>query len=123
GTHAFLFSRRQTLPLSALEACQGSSSPPGGSVYVPSTAEKRQGVACACYAQVYRDGVLQNPGAPAEPFDVNRIPPEEIEAIEWYASPAETPARYAGLNSACGVYVIHSRRPTGSARTPGRPAG
>ena len=120
GTRAFLLSRRQVLPLRALEECSGGGSP-GGSVYVPSTAEKRQGVACACYAQVYRDGVLQNPGMPSEPFDVNSIPPAEIEAIEWYASPAETPARYAGLNSACGVYVIHSRRATGTARTPDRP--
>lgn len=120
GTRAFLLSRRQSLPLSALETCAGGSSQPGGSVYVPSTAEKRQGVACACYAQVYRDGVLQNPGAPAEPFDVNSIPPEQIEAIEWYASPAETPARYAGLNSSCGVYVIHSRRSTESAKKPDR---
>lgn len=122
GTRAFLLSRRQMLPLSALEACAGGGSP-GGSVYVPSTSEKRQGVACACYAQVYLDGVLQNPGIPSEPFDVNSIPPGKIEAIEWYASPAETPARYAGLNSACGVYVIHSRRPTGSARTADRPRG
>ena len=81
----------------------------GSSVYVPSDAEKRRGVECTCYAQVYVDGILQNPGSPTEPFDVNGIPPEQIEAVEWYASPAQTPVEYTRLGSTCGVLVIHTR--------------
>ncbi len=37
----------------------------------------------------------------------------QIEAIEFYSSPAQTPSKYSRLNSRCGVYVIHTRRPPG----------
>jgi CarboxypepD_reg-like domain len=43
-------------------------------------------------------------------FDVNSIPIAEIEALEYYATAAETPMRYAALNSECGVLVIHTIR-------------
>jgi hypothetical protein len=43
-------------------------------------------------------------------FDINSVPIAEIEAIEYYASAAETPAKYATLNSQCGVLVIHTLR-------------
>ena len=64
-----------------------------------------------CYAKVYVDAMLMNPTTPAEPFDVNGIAPDRIQAVEWYASPAQTPSRYTTLNSPCGVLVIHTRRP------------
>jgi len=83
---------------------------PGSATYVPTQVERRQGIQCACYAQVWVDGTLMNPGQPAEPFDVNSIRADEVEAVEWYASPAQTPARYSGLNSSCGVLVVHRRR-------------
>jgi hypothetical protein len=79
-----------------------------------------------CYALVYLDDHLvwrgqKFPGGNKkvsgagiehwEPlFDVNSIPVSEIEAIEYYATSAETPARYATLNSQCGVLVIHTIR-------------
>ncbi len=43
-------------------------------------------------------------------FDINTIPVASIEAIEYYASAAETPMKYAALNSPCGVLVIHTLR-------------
>jgi hypothetical protein len=43
-------------------------------------------------------------------FDVNSIAPDRIEAIEFYSSPAQTPAKYSGLGSVCGVLVIYTRR-------------
>jgi hypothetical protein len=43
-------------------------------------------------------------------FDINSIPVASIEAIEYYATAAETPMKYATLNSECGVLVIHSLR-------------
>jgi hypothetical protein len=43
-------------------------------------------------------------------FDINSIPVASIEAIEFYATAAETPMKYASLNSECGVLVIHSLR-------------
>ena len=76
-----------------------------------------------CYALVYMDDHLvwrgqkyrQPPGqAPAfrwEPlFDLNSIAVASIEAIEFYASAAQTPMKYSSLNSQCGVLVIHTLR-------------
>jgi len=65
----------------------------------------------ACYALVYLDNALIYAARNKEPlFDVNSIPPERIEAIEYYAGPAETPLRYSVLGSVCGVLVIWTRR-------------
>jgi hypothetical protein len=77
-----------------------------------------------CYPLVYMDNQLvwrglkyrNPPGAPGpqytlEPlFDVNSIQVGSVEAIEYYAGAAETPAKYATLNSECGVLVIHMLR-------------
>ena len=78
--------------------------------YVPDAVEAQLGVKIACYAQVYVDGVLMNHGKPTRPFEANELYSDQIEAIEWYAGPSETPARYATLNSDCGVLVVHGRR-------------
>lgn len=68
----------------------------------------RQGT---CYAQVYLDRALMYAGRDGEPlFDINTIAPEQIEAIEYYAGPSQTPLKYGALNSTCGVLVIHTRR-------------
>ncbi len=68
-----------------------------------------------CYALVYVDDHLEFAGRKFngtwEPlFDINSIPVAEIEAIEYYASAAETPTKYSTLNSQCGVVVIHTIR-------------
>ncbi len=68
-----------------------------------------------CYALVYVDDHLvfrnQIHSGVVEPlFDINSIPVAEIEAIEYYASAAETPTKYSTLNSQCGVLVIHTIR-------------
>ena len=116
GSRGYLLSTRRPPSLGDAAACENGG--PGSPMYAPTRAERRLGILCACYAQVYVDGTLMNPGQPAEPFDVNSIPPEQIESIEWYASPAQTPARYAGLNSVCGVYVVHRRRSESARRPP-----
>jgi hypothetical protein len=79
--------------------------------YIPDGAEIRQGIVMACYALVFIDGVLMN-GArePTEPFDVNTIAPEQVEAIEFYAGPSETPLRYSRMGSNCGVLALWRRR-------------
>ena len=79
----------------------------------------------ACYSQVYLDNTLvfagrveEEPGSRGgsgqkhwEPlFNLNSINPAQIEAIEFYASPAETPLKYSGMESHCGVVVIWTRR-------------
>jgi hypothetical protein len=63
-----------------------------------------------CYAQVYLDDVLMNPTRPTEPFDVNTIKLEQLEAVEFYAGPSQTPAKYSRLDSRCGVLVLWTRR-------------
>ncbi len=70
----------------------------------------------ACYSNVYLDNVEVFSGkhftGKFEPlFNLNSINPSQIEAIEYYASPAETPLRYSGMESDCGVLVIWTRRP------------
>jgi hypothetical protein len=82
----------------------------GNGIYQPDDAERMRGMVKACYAQVWVDNMLMNPSAPTEPYDLYNFSPEQIEAIEFYAGPAQTPARYANLNSNCGVMVIHTRR-------------
>jgi hypothetical protein len=79
-------------------------------IYCPTAGEELQGIGCACYAQVWVDGRLMNRERPTEPFDLNSIAPEQLEALEWYASPSQTPARYSSLNSPCGVMVLWTRR-------------
>jgi hypothetical protein len=63
-----------------------------------------------CLANVYLDRMLMYGRRGDPPFDVNSIPPEEVEAIEYCASAAVTPLEYSTLNSACGVMVIWTRR-------------
>ncbi len=89
-----------------------------------------------CYALVYVDNhavwsgkkFREPPGGRPGPqyrweplFDINSIPVAEIEAIEYYASAAETPAKYATRNSDCGVLVIHTLRDHPSDTTAAKP--
>ena len=78
--------------------------------YVPAREERTRGFPIACYTRVYVDVVLMNPGTPTPPFDLREISPGEIEAIEFYASAAEMPARFRTLNSSCGLLIIHTRK-------------
>ncbi len=104
GPHAWIRSSRSPVRL-------------GASTLLDQTDMAKGAPAEACYANVYVDhqAVFRNlkMGSPPrmEPlFDVNSIPVSEIEGIEFYASPAETPLEYSGLESPCGVLVIHTRR-------------
>jgi hypothetical protein len=82
----------------------------GTNIYQPEDFEKARGMKAGCYAQVYLDRTLMNPGSPTEPFDVNSISPDRIEAIEFYSGASKLPLEYSNLNSVCGVMVIHTRR-------------
>jgi hypothetical protein len=111
-SQGYALSKRYVVPLSAAAPCKDRSGKSShGTVYVPTNAERAQGITCACYAQVYLDGGLMNGGLPTPPFNLNELLTSQIEAVEWYAGPSETPARYTRLNSACGVLVVHTRRP------------
>jgi hypothetical protein len=65
----------------------------------------------SCYSQVYLDQALvYRGGSDKYTFDINTLSPDQIEAIEYYAGPAQLPAKYQGLNANCGVIVIWRRR-------------
>ncbi len=83
----------------------------------PDASDAVKGAPGGCYAVVYLDSQIVfsnkkigNPPRLEPLFDINSVPVAEIEAIEYYASPAQTPARYNTLNSNCGVIVIHTIR-------------
>lgn len=76
----------------------------GTAAYVGSSRGPKS-IGGGCLADVYLDAVKQPP-----PFDVNTIHPDQIEAIEYYAGAAQTPAKYMRLGISCGVLVIHTRR-------------
>jgi hypothetical protein len=111
GPHAFVSTTR------IRSACQ--ISPPNipcfkaeGLYYLPDRLDMAyQGLIVACYAQVYVDRILMNRGPPTEPFDLSTISPSQIEAIEYYATPAEMPMKYDNTRgSVCGVVQIWLRR-------------
>ena len=64
-----------------------------------------------CYAAVYLDNLPVFTGTEhSEVPDINRFLPSELEAVEYYASAAQTPVKYSNLNTRCGVLVLHTRR-------------
>lgn len=67
-----------------------------------------------CYAQVWIDDVRvytpRRGGEPKPLFDLSSIGASQIEAIEFFAGPGQTPAKYSDLDATCGVLVIHTRR-------------
>ena len=65
---------------------------------------------CACFVQVYLDDMPLYTGPGGIVPDINSFSPAEIEAIEFYTGPAQTPVKYSRLDSHCGVLVIHTRR-------------
>jgi hypothetical protein len=79
-------------------------------LYCPDDLEVRSGIECGCYSQVFVNNMLVNRGTPTPPFDVNAVPAELLEALEYYRSAAETPARYSGSAAQCGVLVLWTRR-------------
>jgi hypothetical protein len=67
------------------------------------------GVNCGCFPVVFLDA--QKMSGPDRVPNINRYRADGLEAIEFYRGGAETPPRYAVLNSECGVVVLHTRRP------------
>lgn len=76
----------------------------------PDEFDRRQGAPRACYAKVYVDGVAVYRATDEEPlFDLNSLTAGDVEAVEYYAGPAQTPLKYSTDGSACGVVVIWRR--------------
>src|SRR6185436_8564959 len=68
-----------------------------------------RGANCGCFPILFLDS--QKLSDERRVANINRFKADELEAVEFYRSGAETPQRYAVLNSQCGVIVLHSRRP------------
>ncbi len=81
-----------------------------GIYYVPEATELQLGYRRACFPLVYVDNQLMNSGRPTPPFDVSQYATENIEAIEWFESQAQTPPKYSARQAYCGVLVLHMRR-------------
>jgi len=80
-----------------------------------------------CYPSVYVDGEMIRAGGVREAADSpviegvespqgenvlsldELVPPQEIEAVEMYATPGQVPRRFTGLGTRCGVIVIWTR--------------
>lgn len=90
---------------------RGAQSIGGTSLRRGDSADQIAGAGPACYAAVYVDHALVYAGRRTEPlFNVNTLRPSDLEAIEFYAGPAQTPGEYAALDATCGVVVIWTRR-------------
>jgi len=76
--------------------------------YLPDKYEEDRGMKVACYATVFQDHMAMNQSA--DPFDLNSVRADQIEAIEWYSGLSQTPLEYTVRRAACGVLVIHTRR-------------
>jgi hypothetical protein len=60
-----------------------------------------------CFPQVYLDYTRLSTDRDIP--NVGMFSPDQLQAIEVYGGPAETPPRYSGNRSSCGVIVLHSR--------------
>jgi hypothetical protein len=61
-----------------------------------------------CYMELFLDGIRQ----PLEGFNIDLLPPEDVEGIEVYSGSSRTPAIFAFRGSPCGAVVIWTRDPT-----------
>lgn len=112
GGRAYVYSKRNAPSLRnpPPNSAYGSRNKPGESVYYPEGTDASMGIIAACYARVYLDQQLLNPTTPAQPVNINEYFARDLVGIEFYAGPASVPPRLAGLNSNCGVVVLHTRR-------------
>ena len=65
-----------------------------------------------CFMAVYLDGALfwsPDMGDFAQPPDLSKFNPLDLEAVEVYRSAAELPIEYGGTNAACGVVLLWTR--------------
>jgi carboxypeptidase family protein/TonB-dependent receptor-like protein len=112
NNHAWIASGR-AVSANGCAFCSRSGDRNKGVVVVAglNVADFNAGARPACYMDVYIDGVLAFDSTHPENglFDVNTIPPSQIEGIEVYTSAAQIPARFNRTANGCGVMVIWTR--------------
>jgi hypothetical protein len=62
-----------------------------------------------CYAQVFINGVQVYAMGRGDPPNLKELDVNDIEAIEYYAQPASTPAQFRTMNADCGTLVLWTR--------------
>lgn len=68
-----------------------------------------------CWPRVYLDGLLMHEGGYAGPAFIDGLTrPFDLDGIEVYRSPAESPPRFGGIQSRCGVIVMWSKQGPGA---------
>lgn len=67
-----------------------------------------------CPMELFLDGIRQ----PSVGFNIDLLPPEDIEAIEVYSGSSRTPAIFSFRGAPCGAVVIWTRDPTRQDRAP-----
>ena len=70
-----------------------------------------EGAPLACYLDVYLDGaIIYNSSARRMPlFNLNSMVASEVDAIEVYTGPSQTPSQYNQTSGGCGVMLIWTR--------------
>lgn len=64
----------------------------------------------ACYVDVWLDGKQVYGSTPTDIlFDISTISPQTLEGVEYYASVATTPAKYARYGAECGTLLLWTR--------------
>lgn len=81
----------------------------GGSAL--NNADRSAGAPQACYMDVYLDGnmVFNSTQPSGGLFDINSMPPEQLEGIEVYTSASQIPAQYNRTANGCGVILLWTR--------------
>ena len=106
--------KQDAVRLSAmLSALRGTRVVPVGQTgaRVTSSRGQRSITGGQCYSQIYLDDKPIYMGRAGEPVpNINEFLTSQLEAVEWYAGPSETPGKYSSLNSGCGVLVLHTRQ-------------
>ncbi len=99
------------VPRMRVKRCPGQPPPPG--CYRLETTRNVGALSDAgCEPALFVDGARTSI-VPGE--GVNVLPTQDIEAIEVYVGPAQTPARFSGVETGrCGAVVIWTRSPGGS---------
>jgi hypothetical protein len=68
-----------------------------------------------CYMQLIVDGVRVFSPSQASPSNpppnLDEYSVVELEGVEVYAGPAETPPEFGGVDAACGTIVLSTRKP------------
>jgi hypothetical protein len=94
-----------------LASGRGTQSLTGSGSATLDASDVASGAHSACYARVYLDNQLVYGGRSGEPlFDLSTISSAQIEAIEYYKGPSQTPLRYSTSNSAFDSCVPSSRK-------------